>query len=296
MNLVTSLYNLLQHPENHLQKFQTVVRIIWWKVNALFFHFPLYYPLTSSLVCICRPESSYASLVVYCHRPEPEVSALIEHFVTSGDVVIDVGANIGAISLLAASKRPKQVFAFEPDSRVYPYLVENIHINKLENVIRTYPIALSNKNGRVTFTHSGTTETSHITHSSEAGKSVKTQTLDTFFIEQKLKRVQLAKIDVEGAEMMVLQGAKKVLREQRIECLSLELNAGNYQYETSHKEIIDFLQSSGYKILLFSQGKFTKMEDFPSQDETINLIAVKDFKTQQKVQKAWNSYVAQSHL
>lgn len=296
MNYLISLYNILQHPENRKAPLQTLARIVWWKVNTLFFDYRVIYPLTEKYWCICPPESSYAGLVVYCHRPEPEVSAFIENFVQKGDTVVDVGANIGVISLLAASRSAKKVYAFEPDARVYSSLVENVEYNQALGTIETWPVALSNKNGRITFAPSATTETSHIAQTAEKGKSVPSQTLDSFFSKKRVKQAQLVKIDVEGAEMLVLQGAQRILSEQRIDCLSLELNSKNTEYGSSHEAIIELLRAHKYKVLEFSDASFRSLERLPQQTDTVNVLAVKNQKIAQKVHKAWKAYVAESHL
>lgn len=289
-----ALSKVLGHPENRGRFIQTLFRLVWWKVNALFLHFPVLYPLAPGVQILCNPSSSYAGLIIYTHRPEPEVSSLVEKLVSSGDVVIDIGANIGAVSLLAAAQTPKKVYAFEPDVRVFVDLQENISINNFSHLIEVFSLAVSDSVGVIEFSQSATTETSHIVSSNESGTTVKTTTIDAFMKEKRLSRVHVLKIDVEGAEKMVLRGSEQTLKQKKISCLLLELNANNLEFGSSHIDCLKFLMNHGYKCYEILDDVITPLKRSLPQDQTHNLIVVDGPVSLRKVRQAWTKYLIES--
>jgi len=115
MNYWRSLVEVLNHPLNKDSKPSTFLRIMWWKCNQALFHFPAIVQLTPEAQCICHPERSYAGQVIDTKFPEYAEMKLIYNIVRSEDVFIDVGADIGTYSLIAASKiTTGNVYAFEP--------------------------------------------------------------------------------------------------------------------------------------------------------------------------------------
>ena len=134
--------------------------------------------------------------------------------------MIDVGAYSGIYSLAAASNNRKcKIYAFEALDRIYYRLLLNKMVNKFAN-INTYNLAISeNKNIKDLYVYSG--ETILVTGSSVIDlnldrdiyevKKVNSISLDLFVNEKNINRVDAIKIDVEGAENSVLQGAKEII-------------------------------------------------------------------------------------
>jgi FkbM family methyltransferase len=131
--------------------------------------------------------------------------------------IIDVGANAGLVSLsLAADSEPKitVVYAIEPSRRTYAILKENCSLNPSLQV-KPYRLALSDTNGTLSLTSDGGTG-NHLVQSGRVhSERVKAQTMESFCRTERINRVDGIKIDVEGAELLVLKGAKEVLRRDR---------------------------------------------------------------------------------
>ena len=127
-------------------------------------------------------------------------------------MVIDVGANIGFISAIFSVANPNgQIYAIEPGPKNFKFLTENIHNNALLNVT-ALNIAFSDVVG-----HQGFHENSAwgyldgpLGQDSKFG-STKVTTLDEFVIENKLTRLDLVKIDVEGFEVRVFAGMRQTI-------------------------------------------------------------------------------------
>jgi len=138
----------------------------------------------------------------------------------SGDVVIDAGANMGVFSALASKKccsdnEEGAVYAFEP-------VPQNIDILKitadLNNAITIVPEGLSDSIGTIDIylqQSSGEhTILSDLSKNADSEKiEIQTTTLDRFAHERNLKKIDFIKADIEGAERLMLMGAKNVLRD-----------------------------------------------------------------------------------
>jgi len=135
--------------------------------------------------------------------------------------ILDVGANLGYYSLVAAKilNGTGQVIAFEPVPRNYQLFLKSIQRNQFKNIILVRE-ALSNINGTrevfldtrnygaCSFSEKNVGESSPIT--------VETLTLDSCLSKLGVHRVDLLKVDVEGAEALVLEGAKQTLQQTRL--------------------------------------------------------------------------------
>lgn len=130
-----------------------------------------------------------------------------------GDLVLDIGANMGIFSLLAA-KKGGRVHAFEPQPKMTSILVKNIHLNSAQEIIIPHQLAVGSTDGLIALyempnNHLGASIT---IHRSNTAHMVDCVTLDAWFEKSGLKRVDFIKADIEGAERLMLDGAKHILR------------------------------------------------------------------------------------
>jgi FkbM family methyltransferase len=139
-----------------------------------------------------------------------------------GDVFIDVGANIGLYSILAARKvgSTGRVLAFEPSSREFTRLLANLALNDAR-AVTPFSTALSSTPGFFEFhiapTHTGLNTLKVSDATEHAFRNARVQTVGVLRFDDAIaplldgKRVKLVKIDVEGAEMEVLLGMESSL-------------------------------------------------------------------------------------
>jgi FkbM family methyltransferase len=149
--------------------------------------------------------------------------------------IFDIGANTGIYSLMASALRPSaHVYAFEPVSRVYRRLRENVDLNGYG--VRTFPVALSNTDGEATIYDLPTEHIYSVTvnknlHPPGHGIAMKipVRRLDGIVREENIPRIDLMKIDVETHEPEVLEGMGELLARDRptllIEILDDEVGA-----------------------------------------------------------------------
>lgn len=144
---------------------------------------------------------------------EPVATSLMMRYALSDDILLDAGANIGYFSLIL-SDQVRQVHAIEPDLRNYKSLRNNISLNATKN-ISTYNIALSDSNDTVFLKHSKKSNWhTTIKEQSPGATEITAMTLDSFCSYNRIKPT-LMKMDIEGFEKYVFQGAKRTLSSLR---------------------------------------------------------------------------------
>ncbi len=146
-------------------------------------------------------------------------SSFIMANISKGDLFIDVGANIGYFSILAAHQCNAKVLAVEPIPKTYEMLNMNIKHNNLDELIEPVNIALGNEDGVLRFTASfgpknhAEYEANNI-HSNAPTITVPVITLDKLLQQKKstINKVDFIKVDVEGFEYRFLLGAAQTLK------------------------------------------------------------------------------------
>lgn len=167
-------------------------------------------------------------------------------------VFFDVGANTGLFSLRAAAKSSKiQVHAFDPIKLNTALLLSSIEINSLEN-ITVNQTCVGDYDGMVEFSVSSDSAYSSIKDSGRKSEHKKIKLpiikLDTYIENNSISKIDFMKIDVEGAEMMVIEGASAVFHNNvKPKLMMIELYDKNLvAFNTSVKEIVIFVEKLGY--------------------------------------------------
>lgn len=169
-------------------------------------------------------------------------------------VVLDIGANNGVFSLIAAINPKMRVYAFEPTPSTYEILKRNMFLNNLDDRVRTFQLALADKKGTAILKYpkgGGADGLACIGNPLRFREwvefEVPVSTVDDFVREQGIDRVDLIKIDTEGCDLLVLKGAQELIRKFHpgILCEYHEINATQFGYHPG--EIVKLLTSWGYK-------------------------------------------------
>ncbi len=153
----------------------------------------------------------------YGHYHERYEADLVQRLLTEDDVFWDVGANVGYFTLVAATALANrgQIVAFEPGKNAYARLTENLSLNSYRN-IQTFPVAVTDREGEAVLHLAGDIADSSASlyqaAQTQAGQEVcRTVALDHFLDAEGLRPPDLIKLDAEGAELAVLQGAQGLL-------------------------------------------------------------------------------------
>lgn len=215
----------------------------------------------------------YTTVTAYLLRDwvEPELREL-DQLLHPGDVFIDVGANIGLYALKGARLvgPTGKVVALEPGAEAFAQLEANLELNAF-GWVSPMKMAASDTDGLAVLHHVPLGDDpqafSLMAHPKAVeGETVRTQRLDALAQEQALDRIDLIKIDVEGAEPIVLAGMGEVLTRQRpavlFEC-NAHINAGGQGGAAGAAWAR--LEAFGYRFYRLRQGRF-ELIDQPPQD------------------------------
>jgi FkbM family methyltransferase len=189
------------------------------------------------------------------------------HFLRENATIFDIGANIGMTAvILATAVRRGQVYAFEPGADTYPYLLATIEANRVPNC-HAQQIALGATSGEADFFSNPTSESA--SHLALDGVSlggpntrVKVKTVDDVVSELNLSQLDLIKIDVEGFELDVLEGAHSTIARLRPDIL-LEFNVftliafGN----KNPRSVLEQLRSTFPYVYRFEAGALSEIAD-----------------------------------
>ena len=207
-------------------------------------------------------------------REWPEHGLLLS-YLRPGDTVIDVGANQGMMALTASGAVGKtgKVFAIEPHPRTFGWLEKNIAINFKTNIVPKN-VAAGASVGSVTFSDDWNDSANHVT--SDGPLVVGVETLDRLITD--VPEVAMLKIDVEGYEKFVLEGATRTL--SRTACVYFEAHDATYAamgYESA--DVVSLLFQQGFRVYRWLPGNvFIREIDntYRTSDIPENLLAIRD--------------------
>ena len=167
-------------------------------------------PFVDDTVLVVERGMTGATGNIYCGLHEYEEMGLVLHVLRRGDVFVDVGANAGSYSVLAAGACGAHVVAFEPIGRAYAALCRNIARNGVGERVEARQEGVGSASGPLLFTTDLDT-CNHVVRAplADGGTiSVGCTTLDAALAG---RGPRLIKIDVEGFEIEVLEGAHTTL-------------------------------------------------------------------------------------
>lgn len=183
---------------------------------------------------------------IYSGLHEFNAMGFLLHFLRAEDTFYDVGANVGSYTLLASGVCKAKTIAFEPVPATYAILKQNIELNKLGNLTTLENKGVGAVNGMLHFTDEEDT-TNHIVldpHINQHTISVSITTLEDYYPKHK---PALIKIDVEGFETEVLNGATQTLADLTLNAIIIELNGSGGRYGYADKNIHEKLLINGFK-------------------------------------------------
>ena len=173
----------------------------------------------------------------------------------AGDVLVDVGANVGMYTIWAAKTRGVRVYAFEPESQNFALLNRNIFINQLGDLINAYCLAMSDVAGLSQlhlsqFIPGGSCHSlgEQVDFKHEPARPAYSQgcvsaRLDDLVASGMVPEPDHIKIDVDGFEPKVIAGARRIVAGDKLRSLLIEVN----QNLADHRQMVAELNALGYR-------------------------------------------------
>jgi FkbM family methyltransferase len=199
---------------------------------------------------IAHPKDSMEATIVRGRWREREEAERFLSMMRPGMTVFDVGANLGIYSLMAAKRIAPggMVHAFEPTPRLVRKVRDNAGLNGFSNIV-VNQAAVSDRPGTAQFFLCTDDDQSSLAAVSDSAISVQTITLDDYIAERGIPRVDLMKIDVEGAEVHAFTGSKQLLSGPDAPMIFLEINPAALEKMGSSAEALEsLLRGYGYTL------------------------------------------------
>lgn len=197
---------------------------------------------------------------------EPETIKWIDEFDGEKKIFWDIGANVGIYSIYAVVKHQNiEVVSFEPSFSNLRTLSRNISINNLEDQITIFPLPLSNTDNKFQMMEEsefieGWSMNSFGTGLNFEGKDFKSKnkykiygcSIDKILNDRILKKPNFLKIDVDGIEHLILEGAQDYLADKELKSILVEINEN---FKDQFEGVLNILKKSNFKFIEKKQGK-----------------------------------------
>lgn len=222
-----------------------------------------------------RPSEHIQQQLFWYGYYEKDAILTWEQMVNTDAVVLDIGANTGYYSIIAARKS-RHIYAFEPGSSNRKKLEENIKLNRLTNV-SVLPYAVSDKEGQTELfiavdDNTGMNSLEQPGNFSGHKEVVAVVSIDNWAAENKIPGINLIKIDVEGLEMKVLTGMKRIIEEQKPGIFIEVIGQLLMQSGHSVNDIYNFLFSRGYNAYEIIKPLQLKRINTPKEGDSIVFV------------------------
>ncbi len=233
-------------------------RLAMWQIQKRLTLRPKVVTLPSGVRIWCYRNSVQSSLAVYCRGlPEFDDMVFMLRYLRPGDGFIDVGANVGLWTLLAAKRvgQRGKIEAFEPDRCSAQRLRDNVILNGFFWV-RVHEVAATNRPGIGQFV-SGKDALSELVE--DAKERNDTCQVECVRLDDALHGdYALAKLDIEGAEPLALEGAERLLSNRNPPVWIVEINGKCRRFGVSEEELAARLRRKGYRMGIFDaeRGEF----------------------------------------
>jgi FkbM family methyltransferase len=235
---------ILGHELAGRHRLAALGRLLRWQVGARLSGLPMVAPLVGSTRLVLRRGLSSATAAWYVGLTDFREMGFALHLLRPGDLMADVGANVGVYAVLAAGVAGAEVVAVEPAAATLPALGENIRLNDLAQRIAVLPVAIGERPGRLPMT-AGRGAANRLLLAGEAapGVEVEVTTLDAVFAG---RTPLLLKLDVEGFEARVLAGATRLLADPALRALIVETAGHGARYGDGPETLDGMLRRCGF--------------------------------------------------
>jgi FkbM family methyltransferase len=203
---------------------------------------------------------------------EPKTFELLDQHIKPGQTVLDIGANIGIYSLYFSRQvGPNgKIIAFEPDKHTFSILKKNLEKNNCANVIPSncalsnfdgvahigLPPDLENENLKYKDAFNIVEQVKASDNNADPNSLTEVRILDNYIQELGVTKVDLIKIDIEGAELLCFEGAVNILKTQRPVIIfeGDEERVKNFDYNLT--KLLIFINNLGYKLTNYDHGQW----------------------------------------
>ena len=228
-----------------------IKRYIVWQITSRLHKYALVYPFVEDSKLIVSRGMKGATGNIYAGLHEFAEMGFLLHLLRPGDLFGDIGANVGSYTILASAVSKSYAISVEPVSKTFTNLKQNVAINNTGELVTLVHCGVGPKNGSLCFATSYDTGNYVVAFQDyvvEGIEKSEVYTLDSIFSKS---APLLLKIDVEGFEMSVLEGAEKILSNSNLKAIIIELSGLTKRYGAKEEDIHFRLLSFGFETVAY---------------------------------------------
>jgi FkbM family methyltransferase len=269
---VRYIREILDHPFNRERKLAAFWRYVRWNIGRRLLNEAEYsIDLVEGCSAVLSNGENYATLAYTCHLYDFDDMLFLLHFLKRGDGFGDFGANVGIYSLLAGT-RGARVIAVEPVDDTYARLCRNLRLNDLQAVTLKVGLGSEASTARFTTTMGGMNRVARGGDSDTA--EVQITTVDDVVARAGFAP-RLVKIDVEGYEYPLLQGADRLLSSGHLSALVVELNGSGKVYGFSDAAVHELLERKGFVAFRYDPFERALIETGHLNESSFNTLYIR---------------------
>lgn len=254
---------LSNHPLTRDARLGAWLRVIRWQLRSLT-NADVVIPWINDQRLVARRSMAGATGNIYAGLHEFIDMMLVLHFLRPGDLMLDIGANIGSYTVLASGVCRARTWAFEPDPQTAAALKRNIDVNALGELVTVHQYALGAARQDVAFTVGLDSMNKVADAGSDTTRIVRQERLDDLIGDA---QPSMIKMDVEGYEEQVLRGSLDVLSRDSLKLVELE---------TVSPAIERIMHDAGFTVGHYDPFS-RRIETFPLGTASSNTIFVRDW-------------------
>ncbi len=232
------------HPLNANNRWGAIKRVLAWQAASRLMVGPIAFPFVEEFKLFATRGMTGATGNWYCGLHEVDDMAFVLHALQEGEHFLDVGANIGSYTVLAAGGPRARVTAVEPIPTTFAKLQANLSLNRIELRVNACCVGLSDKRGVLRFS-SGLDTVNHVLAPDESLPAIEVTVMRLDDLVGDDCPV-LIKIDVEGHELAALNGAARTLANPNLLAVVMETNGSGARYGWSDDELVARMQGHGF--------------------------------------------------
>ena len=290
-----SFFQTLKFINNHQlakkHRLRAVLRFLKWQISQKLNPHPVRYPFINNTKLWVQKGMTGATGNIYTGLHDFEDMCFLLHFLRPDDLFIDIGANIGSYTVLAAGVAGAKCISIEPVPQTFELLKKNIAINNLFDKVTPLNIGIGSQKTTLSFTKNLDVVNHVILHKPgeqvEESISVSCKSLDLLLADQ--QSPSLLKIDVEGFEQEVINGGQSVLNNVALKAIIIELNGSGARYGYNENNIHQQLLSFGF--YSYEYAPFNREIKIIEAFGNLNTIYLRDISFVKKRLKTANPFI-----
>lgn len=266
--MLNALRHVWRHPLNADARLTGISRFVRWQLAThLLPGAAVAVPFTDRARLLVQRGMYGATQNIYCGLNDfPEMSLLL-HYLREGDTFVDVGANVGAYTVLASAGARATTYAFEPSRAALEHLHNNVELNRIASLVHMEPYAVGRTSGAVRLDTAGTSAMHRVAHTPTTEGTLDTvemRTIDSYHLQP-----AILKIDVEGYEAEVLAGARETLGSPELVAVIAENSDDDVHYGEHLNTVQGYMAEYGFTAVQYDPWQRTISADQHRRDNTI---------------------------